>query len=54
MLRRSYRRRLINDEVLVKCVHEHWRVISLPILYTILLLAPLLLMAFTISTSGGA
>lgn len=56
MLRRSYKRRLISDEVLVKCVHEHWRAILRPIVYTVLLSVPPLLIFGTLfdSTWGRA
>lgn len=54
MLRRSYKRRLISDEVLVKCVHEHWRAITLPIIYTVLLTAvPLFILAMLFGSDWG-
>lgn len=54
MLRRYYRHRLIENELLVVIIHEHWRKIALPILYTLLLASPLLVLAFTIAdTSWG-
>ncbi len=51
MLRRSYKRRLINDEALVKCMHQHWIVVALPVIYTILLVAPLVAILVTIFDS---
>jgi membrane protein YdbS with pleckstrin-like domain len=48
VLRRSYKRRLISGEVLVKCVHQHWRVITLPIIYTVLVAAPLITLLVTV------
>jgi hypothetical protein len=56
VLRRSYKRRLISDEVLVKCVHEHWRAITLPVIYTVVLAVPPLLILGTLfdSTWGRA
>jgi hypothetical protein len=52
--RRFYRRRLIDDELLVVILHRHWREIALPILYTVLLAAPLVLVLLTsLGTSWG-
>jgi len=48
MLRRSYRRRLIKDELLVKCNHQHWRVITLPLSCTLLVLAAPVVIAATV------
>src|SRR5262245_21725429 len=47
VLKRSYKPHLINEEVLVKCMHQHWRVIARPIIYTVLLVVPLLLILIT-------
>lgn len=48
MLKRSYRRSLVNDELLVKVLHEHWRVIAIPIICSVLLVLVPLLILFTI------
>lgn len=54
MLRRYYKHRLIENELLVVIIHEHWRKIALPMVYTLVLASPLLVMTLTIAdTSWG-
>jgi hypothetical protein len=52
VLRGSYRRRLLDDEVLVKCMHQHWRVVTIPLLYSVLFVAILLLILVTMLDSS--
>jgi len=46
--KRSYRRSLVEDELLVKVLRQHWRVVAIPMLISVLLLLAPILMLVTI------
>jgi hypothetical protein len=48
VLKRSYRRSLVNDELLVKVLHQHWRTVAIPIVFSALLMLVPILLLFTI------
>jgi membrane protein YdbS with pleckstrin-like domain len=54
VLKRYYRRSLINDERLVKVLHQHWRVVAIPILLsTFVVVLPIVILLTIFAYTWG-